>query len=102
MERNKFIYSSSIATVVVRSEKGQGGTWAGATESLKHKWAHIFVWDQKKYAGNQKLIEMGAIPLSDEGTVVKDRTSIHADENKRDLALKQVPYQISIEDYLDS
>lgn len=102
MERNKFIYSSSSATVVVRSEKDKGGTWTGATESLRHKWAYIYVWDQKEYAGNQKLIEMGAVPLSDEGKIVKTKTNTIVDEKSSSLDIKQVPHQTSIEEYLNS
>lgn len=71
MERNKFIYAQSAGTVVVRSDLNKGGTWSGATETLRHKWAPVFVWDNKEYVGNQKLIEMGAIPLSDDGKVVR-------------------------------
>lgn len=67
MERNKYIYALSNGTAVVRSDLEKGGTWAGAVEALKHGWAQVFVWDNKKYPGNQKLIEMGAQGLSDEG-----------------------------------
>lgn len=70
MERNKFIYAQSVATVVVRSDLNKGGTWAGATESLKHKWARTYAWDNKQYPGNQKLIALGALPLSDDGKPV--------------------------------
>lgn len=99
MERNKYIYASSKATVVVRSDKEQGGTWAGATECLKHKWSPVFVWDHKEYAGNQKLIEMGAMPLSDEGKRIKNEPgSCASGENRSDI-LNQTPHQISMEEY---
>jgi len=67
MERNKFIYALSNGTAVVRSDLDKGGTWSGATEALKHSWAQVFVWDNLKYPGNQKLIEMGAHALSSDG-----------------------------------
>ncbi len=67
MERNKYIYSLSSGTVVVRSDLGKGGTWTGVVEALKHRWAYVFAWDNKNYPGNQKLIELGAQPLSDNG-----------------------------------
>lgn len=35
MERNKYIYIQSIATVVIKSDLNKGGTWAGAIEALK-------------------------------------------------------------------
>lgn len=71
MERNKFIYAMSTATVVVRSDKDKGGTWAGVTESIKHKWSYVYVWDNKDYDGNQALIQIGAVPLADDGKVLK-------------------------------
>lgn len=71
MERNKYIYAMSAATAVVKSDLNKGGTWSGATEAIKHNWANVFVWDNKEYAGNQKLVELGAIPLSDDGERVK-------------------------------
>lgn len=67
MERNKYIYALSAATAVVKSDINKGGTWAGATEAMRHGWTRVAVWDNKNYAGNQKLIELGAIPLSDDG-----------------------------------
>jgi len=75
MERNKFIYAQSVATVVVRSDLNKGGTWAGATESLKHRWTRTYAWDNRQYPGNQKLIELGALPLSDDGKPVKQDSS---------------------------
>ena len=74
MERNKLIYASSSGTAVVRSDLNKGGTWTGAVEALKHHWSHVFVWDNKNYPGNQKLIEMGAQALSDDGSLVKGET----------------------------
>ena len=67
MERNKLIYAQSVATAVVKSDYKKGGTWAGAYEALKHNWAPVFVWDNKNYDGNQQLIKLGGIPISDEG-----------------------------------
>lgn len=67
MERNKYIYAQSNGTAVVRSDLNKGGTWAGAKETLGHNWAPVFAWDNKNYPGNQKLIQMGALPLSDDG-----------------------------------
>lgn len=71
MERNKLIYAQSDATVVVKSDYNKGGTWSGAIEALKHKWSPVFVWDNKTYEGNQRLIEHGGIPISDEGKRLK-------------------------------
>ena len=35
--RNRYIYAQSSGTVIIRSDKGKGGTWAGATENLKQE-----------------------------------------------------------------
>lgn len=73
MERNKFIYAQSVATVVVHTDLEKGGTWAGAKEALRHGWTSVFTWDNKNYPGNQKLIHMdhrnyrNAKALSDTG-----------------------------------
>lgn len=73
MERNRLIYSQSSGTVAVRSELNKGGTWAGATECLKHGWCPVFCWNHPKYAGNAALIKKGAIPIdtSWDGDVLK-------------------------------
>ena len=39
MGRNKYIYCLADYGLVVRSEKGEGGTWAGATEAIKKNMA---------------------------------------------------------------
>ncbi|MDO4484559.1 MAG: hypothetical protein Q4C54_09090 [Clostridia bacterium] len=51
--------------MVIRSDKGKGGTWAGATENLKKGWCSTFCRDCD-IPGNRELIRMGAIPVSDE------------------------------------
>lgn len=66
MQRNKYIYSQSLGTVVVRSDYNKGGTWAGATENLKHNYCHTFCWNNNNYKGNMELIKLGAIPIDDD------------------------------------
>lgn len=79
MERNKYIYAQSDATVVVHSDMEKGGTWAGALECLKHHWATVYTWDNKTYPGNQKLISLGAAGLADDGTRVLQPKTQQAD-----------------------
>lgn len=62
MNRNKYIYASSYGAFVVQSDYNKGGTWTGAIESIKNNYTKTLVWDNKKYNGNQKLIENGGIP----------------------------------------
>ena len=77
MMRNRFIYAQSSGTVVIRSDKGKGGTWAGAIEDLKKKWCPVFCRDCD-YPGNKELIRLGAIPVTEEwdGNVDIDFSSV--------------------------
>ena len=63
MGRNKYIYTLAYASIVVHSGL-KGGTWEGAKENLKHQWVPLYVKENSdEEAGNQKLIEMGGVPL---------------------------------------
>ncbi len=75
MMRNRYIYAQSEGTVVIRSDKGKGGTWAGATENLKHNWCPTFCRDCD-YPGNRELISLGAIPVTEnwDGDVAKHQS----------------------------
>ena len=64
MMRNRYIYAQSEGTVVIRSDKGKGGTWAGATENLKKGWCPTFCRDCD-YPGNRELIRLGAIGITE-------------------------------------
>lgn len=66
MMRNRYIYAQSSSTVVVRSDYNKGGTWAGATENLKHGWCKELCWNNKSYHGNVALVEKGAIPIDEQ------------------------------------
>lgn len=65
MGRNKFIYTQSEATLVVRSEYNKGGTWSGANESLKKDYCKVLCWDNNEYAGNKAIIKNGAIAINE-------------------------------------
>ena len=65
MMRNRYIYAQSSGTVVVRSDYNKGGTWAGATENLRHNWCKTLCWDKKSYKGNKELILQGAIAIDE-------------------------------------
>ncbi|VAW49039.1 Putative DNA processing chain A, partial [hydrothermal vent metagenome] len=64
MGRNKYIYALSDFALIVRSDKGKGGTWAGAVENLKKSWVPSFVNSDNSVDGNLALIDMGAEPFS--------------------------------------
>ena len=59
MNRNKYIYASAYGAFVIESDYNKGGTWNGAMESIRNGYTKTFVWNNKKYNGNQKLIENG-------------------------------------------
>jgi len=65
MGRNKLIYALATAALVVHTTADSGGTWAGATEALKHGWVPVYVnADGEIPAGNRELIERGGIPIT--------------------------------------
>lgn len=63
MGRNKFIYAQSEATVVVKSDFGTGGTWAGAVEALKNEFSPVLCWENTNSQGNMELIAQGAVAI---------------------------------------
>jgi predicted Rossmann fold nucleotide-binding protein DprA/Smf involved in DNA uptake len=69
--RNKIIYALSQVAFVVASERGSGGTWAGATEAIERGYAHIAVWTGAgATAGNAALVAKGATSITDVSTLV--------------------------------
>ncbi|MDP2622886.1 MAG: DNA-processing protein DprA, partial [Actinomycetota bacterium] len=64
MGRNKLIYALSAVTVVVASDLETGGTWAGATEAMHHRYGRVAVWrGEGEGPGNARLADLGAKPL---------------------------------------
>jgi predicted Rossmann fold nucleotide-binding protein DprA/Smf involved in DNA uptake len=65
MGRNKIVYALAEATLVVCSDAGSGGTWEGAREALRRGFGRVAVWvGEGAGLGNSKLIELGAVPIS--------------------------------------
>lgn len=66
MARNKIIYALTECTVVVAADLNTGGSWAGATEALRHKFSHVAVWNGEGAGdGNSALVEKGAVAIDD-------------------------------------
>jgi len=66
MGRNKLIYGMSCLTVVVATDEDKGGTWAGATESLRSGFGKVAVWQGAgEGPGNAALVRKGAERLDD-------------------------------------
>lgn len=74
MGRNKYIYCLSDFALIVRSDEGKGGTWAGANENLKKKWVPLFIKEPSDADGNTALKKMGVNSLH--------RVNIQEGENK--------------------
>ncbi len=81
MGRNKYIYCLSDHALIVRSDEGKGGTWAGANENFKKNWIPLFVKEPSNAEGNIALKKMGANSLR--------RIDSHKGENK-DWLLNQL------------
>ena len=62
MQRNKLIYALSDAALVVNSDHGHGGTWAGATEQLaKFRFVSVYVRASgSRSKGLEGLLDHGA------------------------------------------
>ncbi len=64
MGRNRLIYCLADYAIVVASDVEKGGTWAGATESLKNGWVPVFVLEHAAMPdGNRMLLQKGAVPF---------------------------------------
>ena len=64
MGRNRLIYCLADYAIVVASDAETGGTWAGATETLKNGWVPVFVLEHEQMPeGNKQLLQKGAIPF---------------------------------------
>ena len=64
MQRNKLIYALSDAALVVNSDHGHGGTWAGATDQLD-KLGFVSVYVRacgERSEGLERLLDRGAKP----------------------------------------
>ncbi len=64
MGRNRLIFCLADYAIVVASDAESGGTWAGATETLKNNWVPVFVLAHDTMPeGNKLLLQKGAMPF---------------------------------------
>ena len=62
MGRNRLIYCLADYAIVVASDAEKGGTWAGATETLKAGWIPVFVLEHAAMPeGNHLLLQKGGV-----------------------------------------
>lgn len=65
MGRNKLIYALADLTVVIASDHDTGGTWAGATEALRHGYGRVAVWrGDGEGPGNAAIEANGATSIT--------------------------------------
>lgn len=62
MRRNRLIYVLSRAAVIASASAGSGGTWAGAIETIEHRWVPTFVREDSSPASHQLRLA-GALGL---------------------------------------
>lgn len=60
MSRNRLIYALADYALVVDSTRESGGTWAGATENMRHCWVPLYVRVPDEGGGNAALLANGA------------------------------------------
>jgi len=64
MGRNRLIYCLADYAIVVASDAEKGGTWAGATETLKAAWVPVFILNHPDMPdGNRLLLQKGGVPF---------------------------------------
>ena len=83
MGRNRLIYTLADYAIVVASEAETGGTWAGATETLKNNWVPVFVLEHGAMPdGNKLLLQKGALafphPFKDAPVKLPDWMKVRA------------------------
>ena len=67
MTRNRYVYCSADAAVVISSDLHKGGTWNGAIEDLQAQWVPLWVkHDGEEKSGNSALVQRGANRLPDD------------------------------------
>jgi predicted Rossmann fold nucleotide-binding protein DprA/Smf involved in DNA uptake len=70
--RNKLIYASAGLTLVVACDLDRGGTWEGAVQALRRGYGSVAAWvGPGAGPGNERLVELGAIPVDDPSAVVE-------------------------------
>lgn len=92
MGRNRLIYTLADYAIVVASDVEKGGTWAGATETLRNKWVPVFVLEHPTMPeGNKQLLQKGALgfphPFTENRLKLKEWLEAQVSQ------IKQEPYQ---------
>ena len=100
MQRNKLIYALSDAALVVSSDYGKGGTWAGAVEQLdKLKLVPVYVRaNGESGKGLEGLRERGAMPWPEPKTPEAFEKTLDAAPSGKCDASEQQTLSLNIRD----
>lgn len=87
MQRNKLIYALADAALVVQSEYGKGGTWAGAIEQLdKLRLVPVYTLaNAQQDAALEILGKKGALPWPNPTTPEEFREALAAQKSSSDI-----------------
>ncbi len=78
--RNRLIHCMAELAVVVSAAEGEGETWVGATEALKHGWVPLAVRSGEAVpAGSRALLARGAMEFSFKSAPAAVPTSVVAE-----------------------
>ncbi len=95
MGRNKLVYALSAVTVIIATDEGSGGTWAGAIEALKRSNGIVTVWrGEGEGPGNAALEHQGAVPIRSVG----DLGALSSGEHRDPGAPTDDPVQLGLLD----
>lgn len=62
--RNRLIHAMGEKVFVAQSGCGEGGTWAGVEENLKHRWSPVFMCNaEPEESGTRGLMAQGCVPI---------------------------------------
>jgi predicted Rossmann fold nucleotide-binding protein DprA/Smf involved in DNA uptake len=95
MARNRLIYALADYALVADSTRESGGTWAGATENMRHGWVPLYVRVPDEGGGNAALLANGArefdFDLSSGGSVLRflESGKAQGDKDVETLRLSQ-------------
>ena len=84
IQRNKLIYALSDAALVVNSDRGRGGTWAGATEQLDRlRFVPVYARaDGERSEGIEALLNRGAQAWANRKTPDEPRRILRVDASR--------------------
>lgn len=90
MGRNRIIYALTATTLVVTSDDGSGGTWAGAVEAIRARTTDVAVWGGAGAGpGNHSLAAQGArlVAVVSDLFMIPERAPVRESPDREQLRL---------------